>query len=133
MTLLKCFDGTATPSTTDLCVVFSPPSIHYGKVSESLTSENYTPEVRRFNISGHIYGLEPYEYIQINFVPIDPGSNTLAWSNGDADYETFLPCGWTGIATPTSLPQQPPLTFEPPSWLYTTLSGDYVRDYTATR
>ena len=48
MTIPNCFNGTATPSSS-LCVSFSPPSIYYGKVSESKTNQDYTPWPKPLN------------------------------------------------------------------------------------
>ena len=116
------WSGTVIPSKTGY--IFSPTNKTYSNLIADQTSENYTPTLLTYVISGTIVDVNSiYDMENVTMSGL-PGSPV---TDANGDYSATVGYGWSGTVTPTKAG----FTFDPASKVYSNVTANQSDDYDA--
>jgi len=109
--------GTVTPAKTGY--TFNPSYRMYSNVTSNLT-EDYTPIINSYTISGNVGGISD---VTMSGLPGDP-----VFSSSGGAYSGTVAYGWSGTVTPTKALYN----FTPTNTTYSNVTANQTQDYTVT-
>ena len=107
--------GTITPAKEGY--TFSPTNKTYSNVTSNQSSQNYTPTLVTYTISGHVGTLDG---VTMNGLPGNPVTS------GGGAYSATVTTTWSGTVTPAKTGY----TFSPTSRMYSNVGSNLTEDYT---